>query len=141
MASRFGRNKRRQARERIAELEHQQHLLAVELDAMRGRATMAEARSAEARSEGMNLALQKMGLIREFEGKVRDKLVDAMEPVLRKAAAQVLDAMVSTNRTRHGRERFTDLDMRLQLGAGRLQGESAVLHGHIPQTEWNVVVW
>lgn len=138
MASRFGRNKRRQARARIAELEDQRHVLADELDAMRRRANSAERRYSEARADGMNQALRQMKRIEPFEALVRDKLVEQMEPVLRKAAAQVLDAMVSVNSRYYGRSRFTDLDLRpMEPGAGR---QDVVLRGRIPAIDWNIVV-
>lgn len=132
MTARFGRNKRRRAREQISRLEAELHIAT----AMR---LIAKQSLAIARAEGMTEALRRIEpkQLERFEAHLNERLAEAMAPHLRSVAVQVFEAMGAAARER-GRKYLAEIDLRTMHEPNR---EVGVLRASVPALEWNMVVW
>jgi hypothetical protein len=123
VSSRYGRNQRREARQRIAALE-------TELARSTGRLRGAEGRAEDARTLALNEYMEKHGMLKDAVENISFNLSRQLGPILRPHAEKIMAA--------HRDSVPVKFSARTVLQDHR---DVTVIRGHIPALDWNVALF
>jgi vacuolar-type H+-ATPase subunit E/Vma4 len=130
MAQRFGRNRRRAAREEIAKLTAERDAVARERDKARDRALMAEGAVRSAKERAISQFVESLPEARHAMAQIKEELVRAMTPVLREHAQRLLDASRSID----------PVPAFSAYQSQAVDAEMTVIRGAIPALQYNVAL-